>query len=843
MAIQYDSANNQVIFSGDAYVKRTAAGAVQVGNATTGPVFSDHALFTAITAPATPAAGKGRLYTAGASGSEELYWLNSGGSAKSLSAPTPPSGDTKVIYNDGGAWAAADVYYTKANGYLGVGQATPGERLHLKDGSGNGAVVLGAHQNGTAIAGTVEWTGTALRWYDGSVWKSAGIELTDPLLYKGAIDCSTNPNYPAADAGHTYRISVAGKIGGASGPNVEAGDMMICTTDSTPSGTHAAVGAYWDILQMNLDGAVLGPASATDSAVALFDLTTGKLIKNSLVTIDGSGSVNIPSGQSYKINGTALTAANVGAEPTLPLSTRGDLLYRNASNVTARLAVGTNEQVITTNGTDASWGAVPGRHDAVTLATSATTGGLGLSTQEISFQAASGSTNGYLTSTNWTTFNSKVSGAAGSNTEIQYNSSGAFAASSNLVWDNGNVRLGIGGAPQATLDVQATSAWIRAMGSTDPYVSAQDTTNSCVVKIQALDTAVSVGAQSDHEVRFIVNNAAKAYLTTTGMLGVGITPASVLATTYDGVNSCPMFIGHSSTDTEHVIKFYRSSGTGAVPAAVEADRRLGGVYMYGYYNGSSTALGAAIQARSVGLWSATNTGSFLNFFTTAQDTTTASERMRIMDTGKVGIMNTAPSAILSIGTAGTTAGSLSLAGGTSGTVTVQVAAVAGTGTVFQLPADNGTDGYFLKTNGSGVTSWTVPAVLGLTVPGSDHGTSGTTIAGTAGEGLAIGDVAYLKSDGKWWKADADAQATADGLLGMATAAISTDASGVFLLHGLYRDDTWNWTVGGRLYVGATPGNPTQTAPSTTGQIQRIVGYALTADVACFCPDTTFVELS
>ena len=38
-------------------------------------------------------------------------------------------------------------------------------------------------------------------------------------------------------------------------------------------------------------GDVVGPASATDSAVVLFDTTTGKLVKNSVVTIDASGNI------------------------------------------------------------------------------------------------------------------------------------------------------------------------------------------------------------------------------------------------------------------------------------------------------------------------------------------------------------------------------------------------------------------------------------------------------------------------------------------------------------------------------------------------------------------------
>lgn len=84
----------------------------------------------------------------------------------------------------------------------------------------------------------------------------ARIASLDAMQYKGAIDASSNPNYPAANAGDTYRISVAGKIGGASGINVEVGDMIISHVDSSASGTQAAVGANWDIIQTNIDGAL-----------------------------------------------------------------------------------------------------------------------------------------------------------------------------------------------------------------------------------------------------------------------------------------------------------------------------------------------------------------------------------------------------------------------------------------------------------------------------------------------------------------------------------------------------------------------------------------------------------
>ena len=82
------------------------------------------------------------------------------------------------------------------------------------------------------------------------------IAANDAMVFKGVIDCSANPNYPAANAGDTYRVSVAGKIGGGSGPNVEAGDILLCITDSSSSGNHATVGVNWSIIQVNIDGAV-----------------------------------------------------------------------------------------------------------------------------------------------------------------------------------------------------------------------------------------------------------------------------------------------------------------------------------------------------------------------------------------------------------------------------------------------------------------------------------------------------------------------------------------------------------------------------------------------------------
>lgn len=114
------------------------------------------------------------------------------------------------------------------------------------------------------------------------------LNANDAMQFRGVIDCSANPNYPAANAGYVYRVSVAGKIGGASGVNVEAGDQLLCITDGTSAGTQAAVGANWSITQSNIDGAVVGPASAASGRIATFNGTTGKLIQD--------GGQSLPSG-------------------------------------------------------------------------------------------------------------------------------------------------------------------------------------------------------------------------------------------------------------------------------------------------------------------------------------------------------------------------------------------------------------------------------------------------------------------------------------------------------------------------------------------------------------------
>ena len=91
--------------------------------------------------------------------------------------------------------------------------------------------------------------------------------VTGLLDFKGGINCSTNPNYPAALKGDAYVVTAAGKIGGASGVVVAVGDMIVASADNA-GGTQAAVGTSWFALEKNLDGALLSANNLSDLANA-----------------------------------------------------------------------------------------------------------------------------------------------------------------------------------------------------------------------------------------------------------------------------------------------------------------------------------------------------------------------------------------------------------------------------------------------------------------------------------------------------------------------------------------------------------------------------------------------
>ena len=97
--------------------------------------------------------------------------------------------------------------------------------------------------------------------------------------------------------------------------------------------------------------------------------------------------------------------------------------------------------------------------------------------------------------------------------------------------------------------------------------------------------------------------------------------------------------------------------------------------------------------------------------------------------------------------------------------------------------------------------------------------------GIAGEAVAIGEIVYLKTtDGKWWLAKADAEATSEGQLGIALSAgdaedeITVQTKGDYVTTGL--------TVGRQYVSAATAGELVTTAPAVATNVVRLFGYAV-----------------
>ena len=173
--------------------------------------------------------------------------------------------------------------------------------------------------------------------------------------------------------------------------------------------------------------------------------------------------------------------------------------------------------------------------------------------------------------------------------------------------------------------------------------------------------------------------------------------------------------------------------------------------------------------------------------------------------------------------------------------------VVGTGanTAGRLPI--GTAGQVLTVNtGATAPEWGTLSGIDLDfTPGTDHTGQGMTSSCTCGETLNIGDAFYIKSDGKAWLAKADA-ATTMPAVGIMAANCTIDQTGkAVLLNGIFRDDTWAWTVGGLVYItitGTTGNTLSQTAPSVSTNQVQVFGLAVHADCILVNPNYMLISV-
>ena len=409
-----------------------------------------------------------------------------------------------------------------------------------------------------------------------AVWSAigTGIGANDAMVFKGAIDASTNPNYPSGVTGDTWKISVAGKIGGASGVNVEAGDTIICVNDNA-GGNQATVGANWTILQTNIDGAVT---------------TGGAIAQGALVIGAGSSSVStLPNAATagwLLIGNTGTNSPTWTAPGSFTVQVGGTNFgsaYSPTASKTVNFVAGTNVS-LTPSGNNITIASVDTNYYPTAFSwtdggAAGPTGKLTMSgASDISFAAipsASATVSGVVTTGTQTfvgakTFNSTITGSitgnAGSATNIAGGTTGAIVYQS-------------GAGATAFLAASAVNGYVLKYNTTTnaPYWSVEtDThyTSKNIVGASSTATANAVATNAALYLNHIENGSVTSAHKITG------SGATTVAADASGN------ITISSTNSWRDIKAYFLSAPSTQATINQAELKFGDEFLW---NGNTTA--------------------------------------------------------------------------------------------------------------------------------------------------------------------------------------------------------------------------------------------------------------
>ena len=136
------------------------------------------------------------------------------------------------------------------------------------------------------------------------------LAANDAMLFKGTIGTGgTVVALPAThQAGWTYKVVTPRTYAGI---KCEIGDMIICIADGrSPNDSH------WTVVQTNIEGAVTGPVSSTDDNFAVFDGTTGKVIKDSAYSANSFALKQHSHTADELVGGTEIWHLNCGTAET-----------------------------------------------------------------------------------------------------------------------------------------------------------------------------------------------------------------------------------------------------------------------------------------------------------------------------------------------------------------------------------------------------------------------------------------------------------------------------------------------------------------------------------------------
>ena len=176
---------------------------------------------------------------------------------------------------------------TLVKGDVGLGNVTNDAQVKKLASSTSGNIPTWNGTTGDALAAgysvetTLSGASTAIPRADAvKTYVDGLLSASDAMVFKGTV--GTGGTYEIAafnslvvyNAGWSFKVTNNGTI---KGKVCEIGDLLIATVDRASGG----VDTDWIVVQTNLDGAVIGPASSTSGNIPLFNGTSGKLLQNS----------------------------------------------------------------------------------------------------------------------------------------------------------------------------------------------------------------------------------------------------------------------------------------------------------------------------------------------------------------------------------------------------------------------------------------------------------------------------------------------------------------------------------------------------------------------------------